>query len=140
MTNRPAELRIEGYTLEEILKLPSEEVDAFLSCGGPIVFQAGSATILGQVRAESGVLVVEIAHVDGGGEGVLLALWTLARAHARRRNLERVEWIVHATRCANPNPVLQRVLERKGFMIRELPKIGRVFFLAVDSSTADREG
>jgi hypothetical protein len=132
MSKRSADVRIEGYTPEEILALPDEDLDGLLSHDGPIVFRAGSATILGQVRVVTGALVVELAHVDGGGEGVLLALWNVAMAIARRREWERVEWIVHATRCANPNPALRRVLLRKGFTLRELPTIGQVYFLAVD--------
>jgi hypothetical protein len=57
-------------------------------------------------------------------------------AIARRRGWERVEWIVHATRCANPNPALRRVLQRKGFTLRELPTVGQVYFMAVEVPSA----
>jgi hypothetical protein len=31
-----------------------------------------------------------------------------------------VEWVVHAVHCSKPNPKLKRVLERKGFIIKEV--------------------
>jgi hypothetical protein len=135
MSERSAEVRIEGYAPEEILALPAEELDELLRYDRPVVFHAGSATILAQFRVELGALVVEVAHVDGGGEGVFPVLWRLMTGLARRQpDVDRVEWIVHATRCANPNPALRRVLDRKGYTVRDLPTIGRVYFMAVDVS------
>jgi hypothetical protein len=126
------ELRIEGYTRQEILALPDAELAQIITYDRPVVFRAGSATVLGQVRVDRTTLVIEIAHVDGGGEGVLPALWSLGPGIARRLNLERVEWLVHATRCANPNLALRRVLERRGFTVHELPTIGQLYFHAVE--------
>jgi hypothetical protein len=128
----PVELLIEGYTRDEILALPDAELAQLVTYDRPVVFRAGSATILGQVRVERRALIIEIAHIDGGREGVLPTLWLLGPGLARRLNLERVEWLVHATRCAKPNPALRRVLERRGFTVRELPTIGPVYFLAIE--------
>jgi hypothetical protein len=136
MRKPAADVRIEGYTPEELLALPDTDLDGLLAHDRPIVFRVGSATILGQVRVVAGAIVVEVAHVDGGGEGVLPVLWNVVSGIARRRNWERVEWIVHATRCAKPNPALRRVLQRKGFTLCELPTIGQVYFLAVDVPSA----
>jgi hypothetical protein len=36
---------IEGYTANEILNLPGEQIDAFVLSGRPIVFRAGTAEI-----------------------------------------------------------------------------------------------
>src|SRR5438445_699302 len=100
---------IEGYTSEETLAFPTVELDGFLLCGHPVVLRIGSAEILGEFRAEAERLVIELAHVDGGGEGVLPAIWRFGREYARRRGSARVEWIVHAAQCANPNLKLRRV-------------------------------
>ena len=72
-------------------------------------------------------LIVELGHIDGGGEGVLLALWNLAREYASTRHIPQVEWIVHAVTCADPNLKLRRVLERRGFERRDLPGYGEVY-------------
>jgi hypothetical protein len=114
------QVNIEGYTSEQILALPDDLMDGFVFCDEPFAFTAGSAEILGGFRIAQQRLVVELAHIDGGGEGVLLALWRLAENYARKRNLSEVEWIVHALTCARPNPKLRRLLELKGFEIRQV--------------------
>ncbi|MGE0490991.1 MAG: hypothetical protein AB7S38_17420 [Vulcanimicrobiota bacterium] len=64
------------------------------------------------------------------------AVARLARAIARRRELERIEWVVYAVHCAKPNPKLRRVLEGLGFTIQPHPEFGEAFFLSepVDTS------
>lgn len=124
----PRDLRIEGYSPDEILGLPDEEIDAFVFTDEPFVFRAGSAEILGEFAVRSDRLVVELAQIDGGGEGVLPALWTLARRVAARRGVGKVEWIVHAVRCADPNPKLRRILTLRGFAIRDVPGIGEAYW------------
>jgi|ERR1041385_6484250 hypothetical protein len=111
---------IEGYTPDEILNLPDELIEAFVFCDEPFAFKAGSAEILGEFRLAPDRLIVELAHIDGGGEGVLLALWVLAERYARKRDCHQVEWIVHALTCARPNLKLRRLLEAKGFAIKTI--------------------
>jgi hypothetical protein len=88
----------------------------------------GSAEILGEFRLAEGRLSVEIAQIDGGGEGVLLVLAALAERYARGRGLSHVEWIVHAIDCAKPNLKLRRVLEKRGFVIQDVPDIGAAYY------------
>jgi hypothetical protein len=114
------EIRMEGFTAQEILDLSDHDVDALILCDQPLVFRAGTAEVLGQFRIVGTRLVVELAHIDGGGEGVLPVLWSLASRYARRRRLGETEWIVHAVTCAKPNLKLRRVLERKGFVVEPL--------------------
>lgn len=76
--NKP--VLIEGYTSEEILAVPDEQLDAFV----------------------------------------------LTRI-ARRRTLKEIEWLVHATNCARPNPKLRRVLERRGFEVVQHPQRGACY-------------
>lgn len=120
---------IEGYTPDEILALPDEQLDAFVFVGEPLLFRAGTATILGEFRIVEDRLVAELAQIDGGGEGVLPALWVLVERFAARRGLSSVEWIVHAINCARPNPKLRRVLERRGFEVRDIAGIGEAYYL-----------
>ena len=131
---------IEGYTLEEALAFPAEQIDAFVLCGQPVVLRVGSAEILGEFRATAESLVIELAHVDGGGEGVLPAIWRFGRAYASKRGNTRVEWIVHAVHCANPNLKLRRVLERRGYVVRDLPGIGKAFYLAEEIHELKQDG
>lgn len=121
-------MQIEGYTLDELLTLPEAEVDAFVFTDAPLVLRTGSAQVLGQFRLTAGRLTVELAQIEGGGEGVLPTLWVLAERLARRRGLSEVEWIVHAVHCAEPNLKLRRVLERRGFTIQNVPGVGEAFY------------
>jgi len=121
-------MQIEGYTPEEILNLSDEEVEAFAFTDAPLILRAGSAQILGQFRLTSERLTVELAQIEGGGEGVLPALRVLSERLARRRGLTEVEWVVHAINCAKPNLKLRRVLERRGFTIQDVPGVGEAFY------------
>jgi hypothetical protein len=133
-------MQIEGYTIDGILALSDEEIEAFAFTDAPLVLRVGSSQVLCQFRLSPERLTVDLAHIDGGGEGVLLSLWVLAERLARRRGLSEVEWIVHAVNCAKPNLKLRRVLERKGFAIRDVEGVGEVFYkvsaLTEDTSSA----
>jgi hypothetical protein len=120
---------IEGLTPEQILALPREELDTLVLCGGPLVFRAGSAQLLGSFRVEGRSLILERAHIDGGGEGVLPMLAALGERYAQREGLAALEWRVHAVRCARPNLKLRRVLERRGFQVRDVPGTGECYHL-----------
>jgi hypothetical protein len=78
---RSQPISIEGLTPEEILQLPDEDLRALIAVG-PMVFKVGTADVLGQVRFRNDTLMIELAHIDGGGEGVLLTLSRLAAAFA----------------------------------------------------------
>jgi hypothetical protein len=121
-------VKIEGLTPQEILALPQEQLDALVLTGKPLVFQAGTATILGEFKQSASGLKVELAQIDGGGEGVLPTLWVLTERYAKQRGLSQVEWIVHAVNCARPNPKLRRVLQRKGFKIQSVGGV-EVYYL-----------
>ena len=120
-------ITIEGFTPEQILALPSEELGAYIVPGEPLVFRAGSAEILGRFWVEGGALVLELAQIDGGGEGVLLAIASLAERYARREGLTALEWRVHAIHCAHPNMKLRRVLEHLGFQVRDVAGTGECY-------------
>jgi hypothetical protein len=114
------QVTIEGYTADELLGLLQENVDSLILCGNPIAFRVGTAEILGQFKIEDQTLVVELAHIDGGGEGVLPTLWALVERYAKTKHLPAVKWIVHAVHCAKPNLKLRRLLELKGFTIQRI--------------------
>lgn len=120
---------IEGLSLADALDLDDSELDDLVFVGRPIVFRIGSARILGQFRRQPERLTIELAQIEGGGEGVLPTLVRLATAYARRLGASQIEWLVHAVNCAEPNLKLRRVLERKGFQIREIDGIGEVYYL-----------
>ena len=125
----PREVLFEGFREEEILNLPNETVEDLILLGEPIVFRVGSATILGSFKIESHRLVIELAQIEGGGEGVLIGLASLAKRYAKLRNLSEVEWIVHAVSCAKPNLKLRRVLEHRGFSVKQLAGVGAAYHL-----------
>ena len=96
--------------------------------GDPLVFRAGSAEILGEFKIRGGSLVIELGQIDGGGEGVLPTLGSLAQRYAKDKGLKRVEWVVHALNCAKPNLKLRRVLERRGFIITNIEGVGEAYY------------
>ena len=120
-------IRIAGLTAEEWLALPDEEFDLFVFTSEPIVFDAGSAEILAQFKLASDRLILDLAHIDGGGEGVLPTIAAIAKRAARRRQLDKIEWLIHATRCASPNPRLRPVLERRGFVVEDIDGVGLIY-------------
>ena len=126
---------IEGYSVDEILGLSNEQLEQFVFCGEPIVFRVGSAEILGHFERTPDRIILELAHIDGGGEGALPALGALASRYAARERLALLEWRVHAVHCANPNPKLRRVLQRRGFRIKEVEGAGECYHL-VEPCTA----
>jgi hypothetical protein len=114
------EILFEGLTKDAILDLPSEQIEQLILTGEPVLFSAGTACILGEFQRRSNVLQVTLAQIEGGGEGVLPALSQLIERYARLHALEGVEWVVHAVHCAKPNLKLKRVLERRGFVIKDI--------------------
>ena len=122
-----SKILLEGYTAEEILALPTADLQAFVLRDEPLVFKAGSANLLGKFSVVDATLIMELAHVDGGGEGALPALAALANRYAAREQLEFVEWRVHAVHCARPNLKLRRVLERRGFVVRDVAGVGECY-------------
>jgi hypothetical protein len=73
--------------------------------------------------------VIELAQIEGGGEGVLISVASLAKRYATLRKLSGIEWIVHAVSCAKPNLKLRRVLERRGFEVRHVEGFGEAYYL-----------
>jgi hypothetical protein len=126
------DILFDGMTPDEILRLSRDEIKCLVLTGKPIVVRAGTAEILGSFRIDGDLLVIELAQVEGGGEGVLPALWRMAQQYARASDLRGTEWIVHAVNCANPNPKLRRVLERRGFEVRNVPGIGEAYYNLIE--------
>ena len=127
---------IEGYSVDEILRLPNEQLDQFVFCGEPIVFRVGSAEILGSFERTQDRIILELAHIDGGGEGALPALGALASRYAARERLTFLEWRVHAVHCANPNPKLRHVLQKRGFKIKDVASVGECYHLVEPCSAS----
>jgi hypothetical protein len=122
-------MEIEGLSLDAVKALPPEDVDALLAFGRPITFRMGSATILAEFNRVDSDLSVNLAHIDGGGEGVLVSLWKVIATYARDRGYPGIRWNVHALTCANPNPRLQRFLRDRGFEETANERHGRVLAL-----------
>ncbi len=60
---------------------------------------------------------------------MLPTLTSLAQRYAKQPGLKRVEWIVHALNCAEPNLKLRRVMERRGFQIIDVEGSGKGYYL-----------
>jgi hypothetical protein len=109
------------------LNLPKETIEQLVLLGEPLVFRAGSAVLLGSFKIEASRLVLELAQIEGGGEGVLLSLASLARRYAMLHGLSAIAWVVHALSCVKPNLKLRRVLERRGFGVKQIVGIGEAY-------------
>jgi hypothetical protein len=129
-------VRIEGFSIDELLGLPKDELDAFVFAGRPVVARVGSSEILVECKRRGEILVVDLAHIDGGGEGALPAVVGFIERFGRDRGFHTIEWLVRATRCANPNPKLRRILVRKGFEVREHPEFGECYYKRSTVSSA----
>jgi hypothetical protein len=125
---RVPDILLEGYTPDAILALPAEQLEGLVLCDEPLVFSAGSADILGRFRVEDRTLILELGHIDGGGEGALPAIAALAQRYASKEGLQHIEWRVHAVKCAQPNHKLRRVLVRRGFEIRHIEGVGDCYW------------
>ena len=83
------EILIEGLTADEIEALPDDQINKLVFCDGPLAFRIGTAEILGQFSVRGDILIVELVHIDGGGEGVLFNPMDAGAkicTKARRRN------------------------------------------------------
>lgn len=127
MKERDSEILIEGFRPDELPDALQGEALAAVLNGRPMVVNVGSATILASVAITDRRCRAELAHVDGGGEGVLRAVFLAIQNLARRNGAEEIEWRVFAVNCARPNPKLRAVLERIGFVIRHIPGSGDCF-------------
>ena len=87
------EVLFEGFSEEQILNLPKEATEILILVGEPLVFRAGSAALLRSFKVTSIRLTIERAQIEGGGEGVLVALASLARRYPTSLGLANVEWI-----------------------------------------------
>jgi len=134
------QVHFEGLSESEILDLPVDQIEALVLTGQPIVFRAGSASVLGEFRLERGRLVIELAQIEGGGEGVLVSLSSLAKRYARLHGIDAVEWIVHAVNCAKPNLKLRRVLEQRGFVVRTIEVIGQAYYYLDEGIGGGQQG
>lgn len=120
---------IEGYTIDEILGLPDKLIKAYIPDNTPVVFRVGTGEVLGEFSLREDRLTIELAQIDGGGEGVLISLWILANRYAAAHKIAHVEWIVHAVNCAKPNLKLRKMLDARGFIVRDVEGIGSVYYL-----------
>jgi len=118
----------EGLSVDEILSLSEEEQNELIFCNSSIVFEAGSAEILGKFSVNDTKLIIELAQIDGGGEGVLPMIMSLAFKFSKLRKLNFIEWIVHAVNCHDPNLKLRYILDKKGFQVKEIQNIGSVYY------------
>jgi hypothetical protein len=122
------QLLIEGYLPSELPEALGPELEAEVVNGRPLVARVGTAEVLISLSLDGRLLRAELAHIDGGGEGVLPTLISVILRFARRRGATEIEWLVFATNCARPNPRLRPILERRGFIVREIPDRGFCYY------------
>ena len=120
---------IEDISLKTLKGLPKDEQDALLAFGRPITFRIGTANILAEFNRTDQELSVNLAHIDGGGEGVLVLLWKAVQNYAADRGYNAIYWHIHALTCVRPNQRLQQFLRRKGFVEIDHEVYGQIFVL-----------
>jgi len=120
-------LSIEGESLKDILAWPEHYFDALVLIDDPIVLKIGTAEVLGQFAVTGDQLTVELAQIDGGGEGVLPAISRIAKRVAKIKSVKSINCIVHAINCAEPNLKLRAHLEKTGFEIENVPSKGTAY-------------
>ena len=122
------QLLIEGFLPDELPESLGPALEAEVVNGRPLVARVGTAEILFSLVIDGDLLRAEFAHVDGGGEGVLSTLLAVVVRLARRRGATEIEWLVFATNCARPNPRLRPILEKCGFVVREVADRGFCYY------------
>ena len=98
----------------------------------PIVLNIGTAEVLGQFAIKDNVLVVELAQIDGGGEGVLPAISRIAKRVAKMKSIKTIDCVVHAINCAKPNLKLRAHLVKTGFEIKNVSGKGDAYFKKIN--------
>jgi hypothetical protein len=89
--------------------------------------------VLGQFAvSDANRLVVELAQIDGGGEGVLPTITRIAKHIARIKELAEIECVIHAVHCAEPNLKLRAHLIRTGFEVKNVPGKGDAYYKIMD--------
>ncbi len=121
-------LNIEGESLQEILAWPEHYFDELVLIDEPVVLNIGTAEVLGQFAVKDNVLVVELAQIDGGGEGVLPAISRIAKRVAKIKSIKTIDCVVHAINCAEPNLKLRTYLVKTGFEIKNVQGKGDAYF------------
>jgi hypothetical protein len=128
------EILFEGLTGVQLLSLSDSELSSLVLTDSPVVFRAGAEEVLGQFATSEGRLIVEFAKIEAGGEGSIPAMWRLAGLLALRLGISEVEWLVHAISGKEPNLELQRVLESRGFEVREVEDKGQIYYYSYSLS------
>ena len=123
---------IEGESLKEILAWPEHYFDELVLIDDPIVLNIGTAEVLGQFAIKDDILVVELAQIDGGGEGVLPAISRIAKRVAKMKSIKTIDCVVHAINCAEPNLKLRSHLVKTGFEIKNVPEKGDAYFKKIN--------
>lgn len=120
---------IDGLSPDELLDLVKDpEYEAMIFIDEPIIFKIGTSTVLAQLEKTDRSIVIEISHIEGGGEGVLVTLNSTLKKYCRLKDIETLEWFIYATNCVNPNPKLGRVLVLKGYRVVNDAVRGEVYF------------
>ena len=127
-----AAIKIEGETVKEILNWPESYFDKLVLINEPIIINIGSAEVLGQFAVYNEELIVELAQIDGGGEGVLPAISRIAKHLAKMKSLKSINCIVHAIHCAEPNLKLREHLVKTGFVIDNVPGKGDAYVKKIE--------
>jgi hypothetical protein len=131
-------ITFDGLTADEILSLPDDLLNGRVVSGAPLVVRVGTADVLCRFWIDQASLVLELGHIDGGGEGVLPAIAVLAQRFATRRGLQSLDWRVHAITCKEPNLKLRRLLMRRGFAVSDVPGTG-VCYQLIQAIQSERE-
>jgi hypothetical protein len=129
-----SKLIIEGESLREILSWPVEYFDELVLIDDPIVLSIGSAEVLGQFAVIDNELLVELAQIDGGGEGILPAIARIAKYVASLKSITVINCVVHAINCAQPNLKLRAHLEKTGFVIKNVPGKGEAYYKQIKTA------
>lgn len=120
---------IAGLTQDQLLaQLEDPDFEEMVFIEEPIIFQIGSSNILAQLTKSDNEMSIEISHIEGGGEGVLLTLNTTIKRYCKQRGIEYVSWYIFATDCVNPNPKLGKVLLLRGYEIVKDNVRGAVYY------------
>ena len=116
-----------SYSIEDLQKMPEQDLVALLSNGRPIDIRFGNGRLRGRFGVVDGALRVEVMELEGGGDGMLMTFSNGCRNMARQRAIRKIDWLVHAAASEGANQRLQQVLTTRGFTLQDVQGVGQAY-------------
>ena len=118
---------VESFSMDELTSMPRAELDALVREGSPIDVRFDADRLRVRFTVVDSAVRIEVLEVVAGGDDVLMNFASGCRNLARQSGVRRIDWLVHAAATAAPNQRLQGALTGRGFVLQNVPGVGRAY-------------